>query len=218
MNYENPSNYKPIDFEKPFAVVKFLDDAGEFPYSEVPTEWLSKFVDENNNEEYFMCWWPRGSEKNVSSLISSKAKVDETNWIQLSVEFDKYWSTLRSARKRAEDSNYQTTDENNLGKGFRRKRVREFSSDDEEINNKTKRKKQSDYQNKSFEDEDAELAKISKLPIFSDTVMSTEIRNTCIDLTDFNSGNVSLISGSVDGGTKNIIVPQKLHGIILHFI
>lgn len=48
--------------------------------------------------------------------------------------------------------------------------------------------------------------------------MSTEIRNTCIDLTDFNSGNVSLISGSVDGGTKNIIVPQKLHGIILHFI
>lgn len=75
-------------------MVKFLDDAGEFPYSEVPTEWLSKFVDENNNEEYFMCWWPRGSEKNVSSLISSKAKVDETNWIQLSVEFDKYCCKL----------------------------------------------------------------------------------------------------------------------------
>ncbi|XP_033219185.1 uncharacterized protein LOC117174308 [Belonocnema kinseyi] len=72
-----------------------------------------------------MCWWPDTENKNlVTNLISSKAEVNKDTWRQLAVEFDKYPSTYQSARRRTTDANYQTTDENNLGRGNRTKTPR----------------------------------------------------------------------------------------------
>lgn len=58
-------------------------------YSQVPTEWVSTFKDENG-DDHFSCWWPNKPNVCMSTLISSKAEIDKSEWIQIPVEFDKY--------------------------------------------------------------------------------------------------------------------------------
>ncbi|XP_011690495.1 PREDICTED: uncharacterized protein LOC105451621 [Wasmannia auropunctata] len=94
-----------------FAVVTF-DDAST---SEVPTNWL---IDEEDGSS---CWWPPSNTKNLSTLISKRVDPIKSTWQKLNVIMERTCDTLEKARKVAEDSQYTSVDEENLGRG-RRKR------------------------------------------------------------------------------------------------
>ncbi|CAL1678269.1 unnamed protein product [Lasius platythorax] len=110
------------EITKKYAVVKFLLDN---LYSEIPTSWLTR---ENNKQ---LCWWPPRT-ANTKILIVNCASPNFDTWNKYEVDVIKYCTSLESARKNAADSNYETTDEDGLGRG-RRQHIsyNKFSSEDE---------------------------------------------------------------------------------------
>ncbi|GAB1866388.1 hypothetical protein CAJAP_07467 [Camponotus japonicus] len=59
--------------------------------------------------------------KNVPSLISKRINPDIQTWQLLPVTVEKYCPSVEKARKIAEDKNYTSCEESQLGKGFRTK-------------------------------------------------------------------------------------------------
>ncbi|KAM0727249.1 hypothetical protein ACS0PU_006581 [Formica fusca] len=111
-----------------FAVVIF--DNNEV--SEVPDNWLI----DKGGEDY--CWWPPAHMKNLTSLIANCVKPNESTWSLLHVTVEKYCNTIEKARRIAEDSQYSSTDDAELGKGYRKhrpaKKYLNISSSDNESN------------------------------------------------------------------------------------
>ncbi|KMQ88660.1 hypothetical protein RF55_11810 [Lasius niger] len=117
MDCDNPRKAKMWHY----AVVQFLT---EYTYSEIPTTWLK----ENNSQ----CWWPPRT-SNCPQMIANCESPDFRTWNCYEVEVAKFCTSLESARKHAADANYQTTDEERLGKGQRQYvPYNLFSSDGEE--------------------------------------------------------------------------------------
>ncbi|KAB0804095.1 hypothetical protein PPYR_01065 [Photinus pyralis] len=128
-----------------YAVVTFTNEGlGVTSTSEVPTNWLL-----NDNKQ---CWWPSLS-KNISSLIAKRAQptdvwskedvVVETlgrKYICVSTKFENlfnnfYAVSLETARKKAEDLDYTSSEEANTGRGKRKITPKQFesSSSDNEV-------------------------------------------------------------------------------------
>ncbi|XP_029171124.1 uncharacterized protein LOC114940569 [Nylanderia fulva] len=108
---------------KRYSVVKFVIDNS---YSEIPTAWL--ILDDNQQQK---CWWPRTA--NAAPLIANYASPNFETWDQYNIELIKHCRSLESARKSAADSNYQTTDEDKLGRGKRQHTLyNRYSSEEEE--------------------------------------------------------------------------------------
>ncbi|XP_039306808.1 uncharacterized protein LOC120358125 [Solenopsis invicta] len=101
--------YKMSYEKKKYAVVKFLCDSS---YSEIPTTWLFQ----EKNIQY--CWWPPRT-ANSATLILNCESPDFSSWKHYEVNIIKHCTTIESARKCAADSNYETTDEERLGRGKR---------------------------------------------------------------------------------------------------
>lgn len=134
-----------------YAVVTFKNN----DVSELPSNWLDEDVEQAS------CWWPTNF-KNISTLIAKRFEPDKESWDYLPVTVEKFCSTLiillqdekisaaflpflfvtffpatlEKARKVAEDANYKTTDDDELGKGrrtiVRKKRYSGSSSEDAE--------------------------------------------------------------------------------------
>lgn len=117
-----------------YAVVKFVIDN---LYSEVPTSWLTQ---EENKQ---LCLWPPRT-ANTKILIANDANPNLETWSEYEVEIIKYCKSLESARKSAADSNYETTDDDTLGRGRRQHTVyNKFSSEENNapLCNKTYKRK-----------------------------------------------------------------------------
>ncbi|XP_036144337.1 uncharacterized protein LOC114255275 [Monomorium pharaonis] len=100
-----------------YAVVTFDDDL----VSEVPTNM-----------------------KNVPSLISKRTDPDIQTWQLLTVNIEKYCASLDKARKIADDKNYTSCEESQLGKGCRTKIPNKqiYSDDDSEEDKENEKNKQ----------------------------------------------------------------------------
>ncbi|XP_043472993.1 uncharacterized protein LOC122505446 [Leptopilina heterotoma] len=121
---------RPVESLKEFAVVKFLQSENELDqYSEVLVKWLRYFKDINDKIIY-KCWWPP-TIMNVTSLLLKRSDHDSATWFLLEVEIDKFCSSMTSARKRAGNGNYSSTDHETLGKGYRSKISRNLSVDED---------------------------------------------------------------------------------------
>ncbi|KAK4880190.1 hypothetical protein RN001_008336 [Aquatica leii] len=90
---------------KPYAVVLFSDENNMT--SEIPTSWL---CDANSK-----CRWPPNC-KNPTLLMKKGIKPDKS-WGTFKVRVESYCSTLQKARMRAENINYETTEDEDLGRG-----------------------------------------------------------------------------------------------------
>ncbi|XP_036144756.1 uncharacterized protein LOC105836362 isoform X2 [Monomorium pharaonis] len=111
--------------QKMYAVVKFVTDS---TYSEIPITWLI----ENDNADNLLCWWPPKS-ANCPQLIANYASPEFNTWECYQVNIIKYCMSLESARKHATDSNYETTDDERLGRGKRpHVPYNRFNSDDDD--------------------------------------------------------------------------------------
>lgn len=103
-----------------YAVVHFIKSND---YSEIPSSWLTK---EKNK-----CWWPKV--KNVSQYINHSVTPDPTTWEIYDVEVEGFYGTVQLARKKAEDNNCTSTEENVFrGKDQRKKKRKLLTSDDSE--------------------------------------------------------------------------------------
>ncbi|XP_067204567.1 uncharacterized protein [Linepithema humile] len=116
-------SHKMSNESKKYAVVKFLSDS---TYSEIPTAWLFK------KNDIQQCWWPPRT-ANSAILIMNCERPDFYTWNHYEVNIVKYCTSLESARKNAADSNYDTTDEERLGRGKRlHLTYNRFRSDEED--------------------------------------------------------------------------------------
>ncbi|XP_071653230.1 uncharacterized protein [Temnothorax longispinosus] len=114
-----------------YAVVIFKGDNEVF---EVPSNWLETNVEES------LCWWPVHC-KNASTLIAKRSKPNKKSWDKLPVTIEKYCTSYEKARKVAEDANYVTTDDDQLGKGRRQVMpIRSLSSSSEDAENENQSK------------------------------------------------------------------------------
>ncbi|XP_025266102.1 uncharacterized protein LOC112638486 [Camponotus floridanus] len=103
-----------------YAVVHFIKSND---YSEIPSSWLT--------EEKNKCWWPKV--KNVSQYINYSVTPDPTTWEIYDVEVEGFYGTVQLARKKAENSNCTSTEENVFrGKGQRKKKRKLLTSDNSE--------------------------------------------------------------------------------------
>ncbi|XP_031333474.1 uncharacterized protein LOC116163526 isoform X2 [Photinus pyralis] len=95
--------------EKPYAVIYF---ESEKLYSEVPVSWLTT--------DRQKCWWPKSV--NAKPYMTRGDKPQE-NWILYNVRVEKYCSTLKSARLKAEDPDYvsSSNETQEKGRGLRKK-------------------------------------------------------------------------------------------------
>ncbi|XP_071574353.1 uncharacterized protein [Temnothorax nylanderi] len=118
-----------------YAVVKFKSYSS---YSEIPTAWL--IISDDDNNKYQQCWWPPRT-TNSALAIANCANPNPNTWSRFEVEFIKYCSSYETARKSAADSNYETTDEERLGRG-KRSHVphNPYESDEEDDINQQTRK------------------------------------------------------------------------------
>uniref|UniRef100_A0A1Y1L2W5 Uncharacterized protein n=1 Tax=Photinus pyralis TaxID=7054 RepID=A0A1Y1L2W5_PHOPY len=116
-----------------YAVVTFTNEGlGVTSTSEVPTNWLL-----NDNKQ---CWWPSLS-KNISSLIAKRAQPTDV-WSKEDVVVETLGLSLETARKKAEDLDYTSSEEANTGRGKRKITPKQFeisSSDNEVISKGAKR-------------------------------------------------------------------------------
>ncbi|XP_026830464.1 uncharacterized protein LOC113563263 [Ooceraea biroi] len=101
-----------------FAVVTFHDDTT----SEVPSNWLIDFDEDGSS-----CWWPPSNTKNLSTLISKRIEPVKSTWQRLSVNLGRFCNTLEKARKIAEDSQYTSANEEELGRGRRKRFSKKLS-------------------------------------------------------------------------------------------
>ncbi|KAH0563776.1 hypothetical protein KQX54_006280 [Cotesia glomerata] len=67
------------------------------------------------------CQWPPSFAKNLQQLLKQRVEPND-DWPIHEVEILRYCDTLAAARKAAEDSEYESTTEKPLGRGFRSKR------------------------------------------------------------------------------------------------
>lgn len=117
---------------KNYAVVKFLSDCS---FSEIPTVWISE------ENDMIHCWWPPRN-ANCANLITNCASPIFNTWSKHKVEIIKYCSSLESARRSASDANYNTTDEERLGRGKRSHMpTSRYSSSDEGEHDETQPRK-----------------------------------------------------------------------------
>ncbi|KAK4887501.1 hypothetical protein RN001_003772 [Aquatica leii] len=95
----------------------------ERDYSEIPTSWLS------DDKSY--CWWPKS--KVPARLMEKNIIPDEKNglWSKYECVVESFCYTLESARKKAEDSSYTSSEEaaEVVGRGYRTKFSRHYSTD-----------------------------------------------------------------------------------------
>ncbi|XP_071573175.1 uncharacterized protein [Temnothorax nylanderi] len=104
-----------------YAVVQFLAD---LTYSEIPITWIQK--------DDSQCWWPPRT-SNCPQMIANCESPDCKTWATHKINVVKLCTSLESARKHAADAQYQTTDEERLGRGKRQHvPYNRFSSDPEE--------------------------------------------------------------------------------------
>ncbi|XP_011858065.1 PREDICTED: uncharacterized protein LOC105555651 [Vollenhovia emeryi] len=89
----------------PYAVVLFPQEG---TYSEILTSWLT----EDNNK----CRWPRT--RNVTFFLKKNSPPHE-DWLLFDVKVQCYCETLEKARKKAEDANYVTSNDESTGRGKR---------------------------------------------------------------------------------------------------
>ncbi|XP_039302556.1 bromodomain-containing protein DDB_G0270170-like isoform X3 [Solenopsis invicta] len=112
-----------------YAVVQFPADQ---TYSEIPITWLK--------EDDSQCWWPPRT-SNCLQMIANCESPDYKTWATYKINVVKLCTSLGSARKHAADSQYQTTDEDRLGRGQRpHVPYNRFSSDAEECSTNKPRK------------------------------------------------------------------------------
>ncbi|XP_039314166.1 uncharacterized protein LOC105204764 isoform X4 [Solenopsis invicta] len=112
-----------------YAVVQFPADQ---TYSEIPITWLK--------EDDSQCWWPPRT-SNCPQMIANCESPDYKTWATYKINVVKLCTSLESARKHAADSQYQTTDEDGLGRGQRpHVPYNRFSSDAEECSTNKPRK------------------------------------------------------------------------------
>ncbi|XP_032690527.1 uncharacterized protein LOC116853504 [Odontomachus brunneus] len=107
---------------KKYSVVKFLIDN---LYSEIPTSWLM-----HDGSKQLCLWPPRTA--NVASLIGNCISSNLETWDPYEVDVIKSCTSLESARRSAANSNYETTDEDSLGRGKRQHISNRYSSEKEE--------------------------------------------------------------------------------------
>ncbi|XP_077262550.1 uncharacterized protein LOC143897617 [Temnothorax americanus] len=114
-----------------YAVVIFK---GDNEVSEVPSNWLETNVEES------LCWWPVHC-KNASALIAKRSEPNKKSWDKLPVTIEKYCTSYEKARKVAENANYATTDDDQLGKGRRQLMpIQNSSSSFEDLENENQSK------------------------------------------------------------------------------
>ncbi|KAI4455158.1 hypothetical protein MML48_9g00000572 [Holotrichia oblita] len=102
-----------------YAVVYFPSDK---TYSEIPVNWI---------QSDSLCWWPNSTKK-AYNLMARNVLPDVDTWNKYDIRIESFCTSLESARKKAENSDYITScDENELGRGKRTKfLLRKESSDD----------------------------------------------------------------------------------------
>ncbi|XP_051168479.1 uncharacterized protein LOC127286170 isoform X2 [Leptopilina boulardi] len=80
---------KPVENNKEFAVVKFLQSENELEhFSEVLVKWL-RFFEDDKKRMIYKCWWPPNI-MNVTSLILKKSDHDPALWSLLEVDIAKF--------------------------------------------------------------------------------------------------------------------------------
>uniref|UniRef100_A0A1Y1MYS3 Uncharacterized protein n=1 Tax=Photinus pyralis TaxID=7054 RepID=A0A1Y1MYS3_PHOPY len=102
-----------------YCVVSFEDGT----FSELPSNWLV-----GNKEQ---CWWPRGPLiKNINSLMEKCVEPNGKNWEQHPVKVEFYCSSLHTARLKALDPEYTSSEEK--GRGRRKIKRKNLSDSDSE--------------------------------------------------------------------------------------
>lgn len=72
--------------KKLYAVVQFLVDES---FSEIPTNWINR----NDKNDGFICWWPANI-KNINSLLENRVEPDMTLWSIFDITVIKYCCKL----------------------------------------------------------------------------------------------------------------------------
>ncbi|KAK4885862.1 hypothetical protein RN001_002133 [Aquatica leii] len=100
---------------KEFAVVYFCSDKTT---SEIPVSWLTE------NES--ACWWP--PTRYASSYIVNKYNPDPQTWTKHAVKVEFYCASLKLARKKADDLNC-TTEDDDLQRGRGQRKLKRIIKD-----------------------------------------------------------------------------------------
>ncbi|KAK4882252.1 hypothetical protein RN001_005571 [Aquatica leii] len=100
---------------KEFAVVYFCSDKTT---SEIPVSWLTE------NES--ACWWPPS--RYASSYIVNKYNPDPQTWTKHAVKVEFYCASLKLARKKADDLNC-TTEDDDLQRGRGQRKLKRIIKD-----------------------------------------------------------------------------------------
>ncbi|KAK5649082.1 hypothetical protein RI129_003974 [Pyrocoelia pectoralis] len=122
----------------PYAVVRFIDEDNQSDdvVSEIPSKWLFQ----NNT----LCYWPVA--KNVSTYISKAVEPNKDTWTVNKVAVEFFCKSLHTARKKAEDSKYSSSEEYVTAAIKRKPKKKTFSEEwdsdgdsDNSIRNKRKK-------------------------------------------------------------------------------
>ncbi|XP_025266762.1 uncharacterized protein LOC112638764 [Camponotus floridanus] len=146
----------------------YIDDL----YSEVPISWLQR----KDNKQ--LCYWPPRT-INAKPLITNYTNPNVESWNLYEVDVIKYCTSLESARKSAADSNYETTDEDRLGRGKRQRiSYNRFSSEEEEND--------VPQSCKTYKRKANSMNKISAIPACPDNLrLNNNNENNVNDMNDF---------------------------------
>ncbi|KAK4878804.1 hypothetical protein RN001_011310 [Aquatica leii] len=120
----------------PYAVVRFIDEHNQSDdvVSEIPSKWLFQ----NNT----LCYWP--VVKNVSTYISKAVEPNKDTWTVNKVAVEFFCKSLHTARKKAEDSKYSSSEECTSAVKRKPKKhffVEEWDCSDSDTSIRNKRKK-----------------------------------------------------------------------------
>ncbi|XP_051168484.1 uncharacterized protein LOC127286170 isoform X7 [Leptopilina boulardi] len=95
---------KPVENNKEFAVVKFLQSENELEhFSEVLVKWL-RFFEDDKKRMIYKCWWPPNI-MNVTSLILKKSDHDPALWSLLEVDIAKFCCDIEKLQNSLDQTN-----------------------------------------------------------------------------------------------------------------